>query len=101
MSEQNDKEPDARNAATEGTWAGLAGVGAVALVIGCCGGVPLLVALAGGVAVGTFVGIGAGAVVLVALVGFVTLRARRRAACASPDAPTEQPRASRPAQRVR
>jgi hypothetical protein len=100
MSEQNGNNPDARNAAVDGAWTGLVGVSAVALVIGCCGGVPLLAALAGSVAVGTFIGIAAGAVALVALVGFVVLRSRRRAACGSPDHQT-QPGVWRPAERAR
>jgi hypothetical protein len=81
MSEQNGDARNARGAAADGAWTGLAGVGAVALVIGCCAAVPLLAALAGSVAVGTFIGVGAGAVALVALVGFLVLRSRRRAAC--------------------
>jgi hypothetical protein len=105
MSRLDDKDPDARNAATGGAWAGVAGVGAIALTVGCCGGVPLFAALAGGAAVGAFVGIGAGAAVLAALIGFVMLRARRRSACASPDHASEhspeQRRQSRPAERAR
>jgi hypothetical protein len=65
-------------------WTGAAGVGAVALAIGCCAAAPLLVALAGSIAVGTLLGIGAGAIALILLVALVVLRARRRATCQPP-----------------
>jgi hypothetical protein len=69
----NDKGTSAR--------AGLAGVAALALVIGCCGAFPLVVVLASSVALGTLLGIGAGIVALIALLGLLVVRARRRAAC--------------------
>lgn len=63
--------------------AGLAGLGAAVLMIGCCGGAPLLIALAGTVGAAAVLG-AAGAVVAVtiAVVGVVmVIRRRRRHAC--------------------
>jgi hypothetical protein len=65
-------------------WAGLAGVGVVALAIGCCGALPLAVAIAGSVAIGTVLGVAAGAVALIVLVTLVVVRVRRRSACEAP-----------------
>jgi hypothetical protein len=72
-------EPHAKESA--GAWTGLAGVGVLALAIGCCGALPLGVALAGSVAVGTIVGVGAGALVPLALLALIMLGVRRRRAC--------------------
>lgn len=66
-------------------WPGLAGVGAIALAIGCCGVLPLAVVLASSVALGTFLGVSAGIVALIALVGVILVLARRRSACETPD----------------
>jgi len=71
--------PEANNG--PGAWTGLAGVGALALAIGCCAALPLVVAFAGSIAVGALVGVGAGAVALLELVVLTVARARRRAAC--------------------
>jgi hypothetical protein len=60
---------------------GLAALGAAALAIGCCVGVPLIVAFAGSVAAGALLGVAAGilgAVVLGAVI-VLWIRARRRA----------------------
>ena len=70
-------EPETKQ--TADAWSGLAGVGAIALAIGCCAAVPLAAALAGSIALGTLVGIGAGAIALIALTALIVLRARRRA----------------------
>jgi hypothetical protein len=72
-------DPEAKNG--PGTWTGLAGAGVLALAIGCCAVLPLVVAFAGSIAVGALVGVGAGAVVLLGLVVLIVARARRRAAC--------------------
>jgi Flp pilus assembly protein TadB len=61
----------------------LAALGIAALAIGCCVGLPVIVALAGSLAAGTLLGAGiVGIVVAVVLVAIVVLRARaRRRAC--------------------
>jgi membrane protein implicated in regulation of membrane protease activity len=64
-------------------WGGLAAVGGIALVIGCCGAVPLVAALAGSIAVGAVLGIAVGAAALTVLVALLLLRRRRRA-CETP-----------------
>ncbi len=63
---------------------GLAGLGMAMFAVGCCAGLPLLIALAGGVAVGTVGGGVAGALVLGGLAALVTLKVRRRRACTAP-----------------
>lgn len=62
-------------------WFGLAGFGAVALVIGCCGAFPIAIGLSGMIAAGAILGIGAAAVALIAVIAVVVACARRRAAC--------------------
>jgi hypothetical protein len=66
-------------------WTGVAGLGVLALVVGCCGALPLAVAIAGGVALGALLGVGAGAVALIAVVSLIVVRARRRSACQAPE----------------
>jgi Flp pilus assembly protein TadB len=61
---------------------GLAALGVAAFAIGCCVGLPVIVALAGSLAAGTLLGVGVGIVVAIVLVAIVVLRARaRRRAC--------------------
>ncbi len=81
------------------SWFGLAGVGAVALAIGCCGVLPIAVVLASTVAVGALLGIGAGLIALIAIVAIVVVRARRRAASESPPSSTQGRAASRATRR--
>jgi len=73
---------------SDGVGFGLAGIGAVALRVACCGGLPHCVVLASRVALGTSRGVGAGIVALVGLVALVVVRVRRRAACKTPEPPT-------------
>lgn len=78
-------------------WFGLAGVGAVVLAIGCCGLLPIAVALSGTIAVGTMLGIGAAAVALIVVIAVVVARARRRAACETPQRLGQRPKSSQAA----
>jgi predicted phage tail protein len=77
---------DSRHNSSTG-WAALTGIGAVAVAIGCCAAVPLAVALAGGIAVGTLLGVGASLLALIGVAALITIRARRRAACETPQPP--------------
>ncbi len=72
---------------SNGVGVGLAGIGVVALAVVCCSALPLVAAFAGSIALGAVLGVGAGVVALVGLVALVVLRARRRAACATPESP--------------
>jgi hypothetical protein len=66
-------------------------------MIGCCAGLPLIVALAGSVAVGTLLGVGAGVIGVIVLVGVIALRIRARGRACDPGpsrhvpAPTRRP----------
>lgn len=80
-------DDDARNDSSS-LGPGLAGIGAVALVVGCCAALPLIVALAGSVALGAVLGAGAGIAVLATVVGLLVLRARRRAVCEALEPPS-------------
>ena len=61
---------------------GLAALGIGVVAIGCCAGLPLLLALAASVGIGTVLGIAGGIIAATLLVGAaVTWTVRRRAAC--------------------
>jgi hypothetical protein len=74
---------------------GLAALGAAALAIGCCVGLPLIVALAGGVAVGALLGVAAGILGAVALGALIALRIRSRRRACEPPAGRDVPAAPR------
>jgi hypothetical protein len=63
---------------------GLAALAIVAVAVGCCAGLPLLLVVASTVAIGTILGVVAGAVALAAVVlgGALWFRRRRAASCA-------------------
>lgn len=61
-----------------------AGLRLGALMIGCCAGVPLLVAVLGSLTIGSAWGWAAGAGVLGAAIALLALRIRRRRACRPP-----------------
>jgi hypothetical protein len=64
---------------------GLVALGVAAVVIDCCAGLPLLLALAAGVGTAAVLGIGAGIVAAALLVGAVVRwTPRRRRACEPP-----------------
>jgi hypothetical protein len=61
---------------------GLAALGVAAVAIGCCAGLPLLLALAATAGVGTVLGIASGIVAAALLVGAAAIwTVRRRRAC--------------------
>ena len=65
---------------------GLVALGAAALVIGCCVGLPLIVAVVGSVAAGALLGVATGIVGAVALGAVIALRIRaRRRSCEPPE----------------
>lgn len=74
--------------------AGLAGLAFVAVAIGCCAGLPLVLVVASTVAIGTILGAAAGVVAIAAVVlgGALWARGRREARCARdvPDRPPAQ-----------
>ena len=61
----------------------LLALGAAALAVVCCAGLPLLIAALGGLTLAAVLGIGAGAVVLgaIALLVAIPVRARRHREC--------------------
>ena len=63
---------------------GPAALGFAAVAIGCCAGLPLLLALAASMGIGTVLGIAGGIAAAVLLVGAVVTRAVRRRACETP-----------------
>ncbi len=83
--------PDDRSSDNRPGKEGLAVLGIGALAIGCCAGLPLLVAFAGSVAVGTLLGVGAGILGAVALVAVVVLRNRARRRACEPRPPRRAP----------
>ena len=86
-------ERDPRDAGSPAR-AGLAGVAFVAVAVGCCAGLPLVVVVASTVAIGTILGVAAGLVAIAAVVvgGALWVRRRRQARCARdvPDRPAAQ-----------
>ncbi len=61
-------------------------LGLGALMIGCCAGAPLLVAVLGSLTIGSAWGWAVGAGVLAAAIALLALRIRRRRACRPPTA---------------
>jgi hypothetical protein len=63
---------------------GLAALGIGVVAIGCCAGLPLLLALVASVGIGTVLGIAGGIIAAALLVGAAAWTVRRRAACETP-----------------
>jgi hypothetical protein len=80
---------------------GLAGLAIAAVAVGCCAGLPLLLAVASTVAIGTLLGVAAGIVAIAAAaIGGALWGRRRRVASCGRDAP-DRPEAQREASGAR
>jgi hypothetical protein len=74
---------------------GLAALGIVALAVGCCGGLPLILTLAATVGLGTVLGVGVATLAAVALIALVVVRTRARRRACEPRAPGSPPAVGR------